>query len=77
LKDHRSIESTDVTLIIAIVILVAYGTYRMLGTNIAAFVAALPDRSDPFSSCVLLESLAVAAPQITIAVKAWYQLYLL
>ncbi len=31
LKDNRGIESTEVALIIAVVVLVAYGAYRLLG----------------------------------------------
>ena len=38
LKDNRGIESTEVALIIAVVVLVAYGAYRLLGANIAAIV---------------------------------------
>ena len=38
LKDNRGIESTEVALIIAVVVLVAYGAYRFLGQNIAAIV---------------------------------------
>ena len=37
-KDNRGIESTEVALIIAVVVLVAYGAYRLLGANIAAIV---------------------------------------
>ena len=38
LKDNRGVESTEVALIIAVVVLVAYGAYRLLGQNIAAIV---------------------------------------
>ena len=38
LKDNQGIESTEVALIIAVVVLVAYGAYRLLGQNIAAIV---------------------------------------
>lgn len=38
LQDNRGIESTEVALIIAVVILVAYSAYRLLGQNIAAIV---------------------------------------
>jgi Flp pilus assembly pilin Flp len=38
LKDNRGIESTEVALIIAVVVLVAYGAYKVLGGNIAAAV---------------------------------------
>ena len=38
LKDNRGIESTEVALIIAVVVLVSYGAYRLLGENIAATV---------------------------------------
>ena len=38
LKDNRGIESTEVALIIAVVVLVSYGAYRLLGQNIAAKV---------------------------------------
>ena len=38
LKDNRGIESTEVDLIIAVVVLVSYGAYRLLGQNIAAKV---------------------------------------
>lgn len=36
LKDNKGIESTEVALIIAVVVLVSYGAYRLLGNNIAA-----------------------------------------
>ena len=38
LKDNRGIESTEAALIIAVVVLVSYGSYRLLGQNIAAKV---------------------------------------
>ncbi|MBI9049996.1 MAG: hypothetical protein JEZ00_11285 [Anaerolineaceae bacterium] len=38
LKDLIGIESTEVALIIAVVVLVSYGAYRLLGQNIAAIV---------------------------------------
>ena len=38
LRDKRGIESTEVALIIAVVVLVSYGAYRLLGQNIAAIV---------------------------------------
>ncbi len=38
LKDDRGIESTEVALIIAVVVLVSYAAYRLLGANIAAAV---------------------------------------
>ena len=38
LKDNRGIESTEVALIIAVVVLVSYGAYRLLGQNSAAKV---------------------------------------
>ena len=38
IKDIRGIESTEVALIIAVVVLVSYGAYRLLGQNIAAIV---------------------------------------
>lgn len=38
LEDNRGIESTEVALIIAVVVLVSYGAYRLLGQNIAAKV---------------------------------------
>ncbi|MBI9045391.1 MAG: hypothetical protein JEZ06_12950 [Anaerolineaceae bacterium] len=38
LKDKSGIESTEVALIIAVVVLVSYGAYRLLGQNIAAIV---------------------------------------
>ncbi len=38
LTDNHAIESTEVALIIAVVVLVAYGAYQILGSNIAAAV---------------------------------------
>ena len=38
LLDRRAIESTEVALIIAAVVLVAYGAYVVLGANIASTV---------------------------------------
>lgn len=38
IKENRGIESTEVALIIAVVVLVAYGAYRLLGENIASIV---------------------------------------
>ncbi len=38
LNDNRGIESTEVALIIAVVVLVAYGAYKLLGENIASKV---------------------------------------
>ncbi len=38
LKDNSGIESTEVALIIAVVVLVAYGADKVLGSNIAAIV---------------------------------------
>lgn len=43
-KDNRGIESTEVALIIAVVVLVSYGAYRLLGTNIAAIVTDIAGR---------------------------------
>ena len=39
LRDQRAIEMTEVALIIAVVVLVAYGAYKLLGGNIAAMVS--------------------------------------
>lgn len=44
LKDNRGIESTEVALIIAVVVLISYGAYRLLGTNIAAIVTDIAGR---------------------------------
>jgi Flp pilus assembly pilin Flp len=38
LRDRRAIESTEVALIIAAVVLVAYGAYVVLGANISSTV---------------------------------------
>ena len=38
INDNRGIELTEVALIIAVVVLVAYGAYKLLGQNIAAAV---------------------------------------
>ena len=38
IKDNQGIESTEVALIIAVVVLVSYGAYKLLGSNIAATV---------------------------------------
>jgi Flp pilus assembly pilin Flp len=38
INDNRGIESTEVALIIAVVVLVSYGAYRVLGQNIAAII---------------------------------------
>ena len=38
ISDERGIESTEVALIIAAVVLVAYGAYVILGANISATV---------------------------------------
>jgi Flp pilus assembly pilin Flp len=44
LKDNKGIESTKVALIIAVVVLVSYGAYRLLGENIAAVVQDIAGR---------------------------------
>jgi Flp pilus assembly pilin Flp len=44
LKDNLGIESTEVALIIAVVVLVSYGAYRLLGQNIAAIVTDVAGR---------------------------------
>ena len=44
LKDNKGIESTEVALIIAVVVLVSYGAYRLLGNNIAAVVQDIAGR---------------------------------
>ena len=38
LRDNSAIESTEVALIIAVVVLVSYAAYRLLGGNIASVV---------------------------------------
>jgi Flp pilus assembly pilin Flp len=42
--DNRGIESTEVALIIAVVVLVAYGAYKLLGQNIASAVTSIAGR---------------------------------
>ncbi len=44
LKDKRAIEMTEVALIIAVIVLVAYGAYQLLGNNIASIVADIAGR---------------------------------
>jgi Flp pilus assembly pilin Flp len=44
LKDRFGIESTEVALIIAVVVLVSYGAYRMLGQSIATIVTDVAGR---------------------------------
>ena len=44
LRDNKGIESTEVALIIAVVVLVSYGAYKVLGTNIAATVQDIAGR---------------------------------
>ncbi len=44
INDNRGIESTEVALIIAVVVLVAYGAYKLLGQNIAAAVTDIAGR---------------------------------
>lgn len=44
IKDNQGIESTEVALIIAVVVLVSYGAYRLLGGNIAAVVQDIAGR---------------------------------
>ncbi|PKO16672.1 MAG: Flp family type IVb pilin [Chloroflexi bacterium HGW-Chloroflexi-10] len=44
LRDNKGIESTEVALIIAVVVLVSYGAYRLLGNNIAAVVQDIAGR---------------------------------
>jgi Flp pilus assembly pilin Flp len=44
LQDNRGIESTEVALIIAVVVLVSYGAYRLLGQNIATIVTDIAGR---------------------------------
>jgi len=38
LRDQRAIESSEVAVLIAVVVLVAYGAYQLLGTRIAQVV---------------------------------------
>ena len=52
LKDNRGIESTEVALIIAVVVLVSYGAYRLLGQNIAAIVTDVAGRIYSFQCSV-------------------------
>jgi hypothetical protein len=44
LKERRAIEMTEVALIIAVVVLIAYGAYQLLGANIAVMVRDLAGR---------------------------------
>ncbi|HYE67409.1 MAG TPA: hypothetical protein VEA58_02285 [Anaerovoracaceae bacterium] len=44
LRDQRAIEMTEVALIIAVVVLIAYGAYQLLGGNIAAMVSDVASR---------------------------------
>jgi Flp pilus assembly pilin Flp len=44
MRDNKGIESTEVALIIAVVVLVSYGAYKLLGTNIAATVQDIAGR---------------------------------
>jgi Flp pilus assembly pilin Flp len=44
MRDNKGIESTEVALIIAVVVLVSYGAYRLLGNNIAATVQDIAGR---------------------------------
>jgi Flp pilus assembly pilin Flp len=44
MKDNKGIESTEVALIIAVVVLVSYGAYKLLGSNIAATVQDIAGR---------------------------------
>ena len=44
LRDNRGIESTEVALIIAAVVLVSYGAYVLLGGNIAAAVTDVAEK---------------------------------
>ena len=39
LRDQAAIETSEVALIIAVVVLVAYGAYQLLGARIAQVVA--------------------------------------
>ena len=38
LQDQRAIETSEVAVLIAVVVLVAYGAYQLLGTRIAQVV---------------------------------------
>ena len=44
MRDNKGIESTVVALIIAVVVLVSYGAYKLLGSNIAATVQDIAGR---------------------------------
>ena len=44
IRDNKGIESTEVALIIAVGVLVSYGAYKLLGTNIAATVQDIAGR---------------------------------
>ncbi len=44
LRDNHGIESTEVALIIAVVVLVSYGAYKLLGSNISAIVTDIAGR---------------------------------
>ncbi len=44
LRDRKAIEMTEVALIIAVVVLIAYGAYQLLGNNIAAMVSDVAGR---------------------------------
>ena len=44
LRDNRGIESTEVALIIAAVVLVAYGAYVLLGERISLAVTDVPGK---------------------------------
>lgn len=44
MRDNKGIESTEVALIIAVVVLVCYGAYQLLGGNIAATVRDIAGR---------------------------------
>ncbi|MDD5369154.1 MAG: hypothetical protein PHQ40_08715 [Anaerolineaceae bacterium] len=44
LKDNAGIESSEVAVIIAVVVLVAYGAYQLLGAKIAEIVTAIANK---------------------------------
>jgi len=44
MRDNKRSESTEGALIIAVVVLVSYGAYRLLGSNIAAAVQDIAGR---------------------------------
>jgi len=44
MRDNKGIESTEVALIIAVVVLVSYGAYKLLGSNIASTVQDIAGR---------------------------------